>query len=87
MQKFTDSTYYHIYQILKNDLGVTELARRLGLNRTTLYHWENGRAFPTATTGGRLERVFGEFMDGKIEKIELELARVKEQYQESKRKK
>ena len=88
--RFKESHYYHRYQILKQDLGIKELTKRLNLTRTTLYLWESGRSSPTATTGGRLERIYEEHIAEKTETLELKLSLIKaesEQAEESDRKK
>ena len=33
--------------VKRSELSVAELANRLGLHRTTVYHWLSGRSHPT----------------------------------------
>lgn len=43
-----------------HDLTLTELAERLEVNRTTLYHWRSGRHLPSAiVTLAMLADIFG----------------------------
>jgi excisionase family DNA binding protein len=54
-------------------IGIAELANKLGVSKGTIYYWLRDKASPTRTTGGRLIRVYTEYLTKREADLEEEL--------------
>jgi predicted DNA-binding protein YlxM (UPF0122 family) len=69
-RKITDSQIERIYELFRNDINITEIAKDVGISRTAVYNWLNKNFdFSFRLTDKQVDIIFEQHFKGFSNKI------------------